>query len=120
MLIDIDHFKSLNDQHGHEQGDQALVAMATALSRVIRKQDIACRLGGDEFVLAAPATDAKGLEQLARRLQQELQAIARPFSVQVSVGIAAAPVHPVDDLLRLADQALYRSKQQGRNCIHIA
>lgn len=120
MLIDIDHFKSLNDQHGHEQGDQALVAMATALSRVIRKQDIACRLGGDEFVLAAPATDAKGLEQLAQRLQQELQAIARPFSVQVSVGIAAAPGHPVDDLLRLADQALYRSKQQGRNCIHIA
>lgn len=120
MLIDIDHFKSLNDQHGHEQGDQALVAMAKALNRVTRKHDIVCRLGGDEFVLAAPDTDAKGLEQLALRLQQAIQTIAQPLSVHISVGIAAAPEHAVDDLLRLADEALYRSKQQGRNCIHIA
>lgn len=120
MLIDIDHFKKLNDQHGHESGDHALANLAKALGRVTRKQDIVCRLGGDEFVLAAPGADSKGLEQLALRLQQELQTLAKALSMQISVGIAAAPEHPLDDLLRLADQALYRSKQQGRNCISIA
>lgn len=120
MLIDIDHFKSLNDQHGHERGDQALVKMAQALGAITRKHDFVCRLGGDEFVLAAPGSDAEGLHQLAQRLQQQLQEATQDFSIHISVGIAAAPQHPVDELLRLADQALYRSKQQGRNCIHSA
>lgn len=120
MLIDIDHFKSLNDQHGHERGDEALVKLAKALGAITRKGDFVCRLGGDEFVLAAPGSDAKGLENLAQRLQQQLQQATQDMSLQISVGIAAAPQHPVEELLRLADQALYRSKQQGRNCIHSA
>jgi diguanylate cyclase len=120
MMIDIDHFKSLNDQYGHEHGDKALVGMAKALGAITRKNDFVCRLGGDEFVLAAPGTDAQGMEKLAKRLQQALQAVTQDVSIHISVGIAAAPQHPVDDLLRLADQALYRSKQQGRNCIHSA
>lgn len=120
MLIDIDHFKSLNDLHGHDRGDEALVKIAKALGAVTRKQDFVCRLGGDEFVLAAPGADAEDLENLAQRLQQQLQAATQDMSLQISVGIAAAPKHAVEELLRLADQALYRSKQHGRNCIHSA
>ena len=120
MLIDIDHFKSLNDQHGHERGDEALVNVAKALGSVTRKDDFVCRLGGDEFVLVAPGADAKGLERLAHRLQQRLQEATQDMSLQISVGIAAAPQHPAEELLRMADEALYRSKQQGRNCIHSA
>ncbi|WP_341304858.1 sensor domain-containing diguanylate cyclase [Pseudomonas sp. TMP25] len=120
MMIDIDHFKKLNDLHGHERGDAALIHVASALGRVTRKQDFVCRLGGDEFVVVAPGSDASGLEILGQRLQQQLQTVAHDLFMHVSIGIAAAPQHPVDDLLRLADQALYRSKQQGRNCINSA
>jgi diguanylate cyclase (GGDEF)-like protein len=94
--------------------------VAKALGSVTRRDDFGCRVGGDEFVLVAPGADAKGLERLAHRLQQRLQEATQDMSLQISVGIAAAPQHPAEELLRMADEALYRSKQQGRNCIHSA
>ena len=122
MVIDIDHFKRINDQHGHERGDQALQLLAAALRTLSRQQDYLARLGGDEFVLAARDSNATGLASLAQRLQGYLQEHCAPGSapIELSIGIADNTRQATDDLLRLADQALYQSKQQGRNRIQIS
>ena len=122
MVIDIDHFKRINDQHGHERGDQALQLLAAALRTLSRQQDYLARLGGDEFVLAARDSNATGLASLAKRLQGYLQEHCAPGSapIELSIGIADNTRQATDDLLRLADQALYQSKQQGRNRIQIS
>lgn len=121
MVIDIDHFKQLNDQHGHEQGDRALLGLATTLKQLARKDDMACRMGGDEFMLAALSTDAAGMSALAVRLQDQLlrQTGTAP-TLSVSIGIACSDQHPLTELLGQADTALYRSKQTGRNRIQVA
>ena len=121
MLIDIDHFKQLNDQHGHEQGDRALLELATTLKQLARKDDMACRMGGDEFVLAALSTDAAGMSALAVRLQDRLlRQAGTANTMTVSIGIACSDQHPLTELLGQADTALYKSKQAGRNRIQVA
>lgn len=122
MMIDIDEFKQLNDQHGHETGDQALQHLATVLAAVARQSDIACRLGGDEFVLAAADTDAQGLLHLAQRVQQEFkqQMQQSGLASSLSIGIASSVESPLEQLLQRADQALYKAKESGRNRVEIA
>lgn len=117
MMIDIDEFKQLNDQYGHETGDLALQQLATVLLAVARESDIACRLGGDEFVLAAVDTDAQGLFHLAERVQQEFQLQMQSMGLKssLSIGIASSVECPVAQLLQYADQALYKAKEGGRN-----
>ena len=117
MMIDIDEFKQLNDQHGHETGDFALQQLGNVLAAVARQSDIACRLGGDEFVLAAVDTDAQGLLHLAERVQREYkqQMQQSGFQSSLSIGIASSAESPPDQLLQQADQALYRAKALGRD-----
>lgn len=122
MMIDIDEFKQLNDQHGHETGDLALQKLAQVLTAVARQSDTACRLGGDEFVLAAPGTDAEGLLHLAQRVQQQFKQQMQQSGLHssLSIGIASTAESPLEQLMQRADQALYKAKEAGRDRVELA
>ena len=122
FFLDLDNFKQVNDSHGHETGDQLLIAVAERLRAVTRKADTVARLGGDEFVIfLSDIRDHDVVPQLARKL---LDALASPFMLDglrietsVSIGIALYPRDGDDgsDLLRKADRAMYLAKHAGRN-----
>lgn len=123
ISVDIDHFKKINDQHGHAAGDEALRRAGNVFRSYLRTGDIAARIGGEEFALACLNTDLRKARQLAERLCQEMADIVidgngEPFQFTLSVGIA---VHEqgdnVDELLHKADLALYEAKKQGRDRI---
>ena len=124
LLIDIDHFKSVNDTYGHPAGDKVLVEFGRRLRGAVRDIDLAARFGGEEFVVAMPETDRATGFQVAERLREILSTdpfrideSADPISVTVSVGVAAlvGPTGSATDLLARADAALYRAKRHGRN-----
>lgn len=121
MMIDIDDFKKFNDDYGHETGDQVIKIVADGLQKIARSTDIPCRIGGDEFLLAAIDSDSAGLTLLAERLcayvKQRGKKLQRPCSL--SVGIACTDQGAADDLPRFADEALYQSKELGRDTISI-
>ncbi len=121
-LIDVDHFKQVNDRHGHPIGDFVLRALAQRCRRVIRRDDIVGRLGGEEFAAAFIETDMREALSTAERLREEVA--AEPFdvghaklSVTVSIGVATRQAHETDtsELLWFADRALYAAKAAGRN-----
>jgi len=123
MVLDVDHFKQINDRFGHDAGDAVLVELVRRLGGVLRSQDSVVRWGGEEFVLMLPGTAGAGLETLAARVLeavggQPMQYGGRSLPVTASVGAAAHPVvpdHPWENALRLADAAMYLAKQTGRN-----
>ncbi len=124
LVLDIDYFKSINDTHGHDAGDDVLREFALRIKRSIRGIDLACRYGGEEFVVVMPETDmavaAMVAERLRRRIAADAFAIqqgARTIPVTISIGIAALRGKEDDaaKLLKRADQALYRAKRDGRN-----
>jgi diguanylate cyclase (GGDEF)-like protein/PAS domain S-box-containing protein len=126
-LVDLDHFKRINDLHGHLKGDEVLREFAQLLNAALRRGDLAYRWGGEEFVLVCPAADADGVAQVARRLQDLLA--AHPWQQRlglapptVSVGAALFPMHGANpqELVASADAALYRSKDGGRNRFEMA
>jgi len=122
MLIDLDHFKMINDTHGHAAGDRLLQALSSRLSAVIRPTDILARVGGDEFLLLAElgSPDQAAAVAIAQRLHAAMQAPfdveGQPVRLALSVGIAIPPGHGTNatDLMRRADLALYRAKKSGR------
>ncbi len=120
VLLDLDHFKQLNDDYGHDRGDEALAAVGAALTSSIRSSDFAGRYGGEEFLLLMPDTGKDGALQLAEKTraliaQIELSGVDR--SITASLGVAILPNDAVDPetLIRKADRALYAAKAQGRN-----
>ncbi len=120
LLIDIDHFKSVNDTLGHEAGDLALSAVATTLSAACRRTDIIGRYGGEEFCIVCADTTADEAMHLSERLLRAVEAITPPAglrrSLSVSIGIATATDEQAwDTLLKQADRALYAAKDAGRN-----
>jgi two-component system cell cycle response regulator len=124
LIMDIDHFKSVNDSHGHDAGDEVLREFAGRISANVRGIDLACRYGGEEFVVVMPDTDMAFAYTVAERLRKSVEeaafAISRePFklNVTISIGIAGSEgnVDSADKLLHRADQALYRAKREGRN-----
>ncbi len=125
LLIDIDHFKRINDTHGHEVGDAALIEVGKRLRSVLRASDVVGRFGGEEFLVLATDTSLPAACQLAERLRAHISATpcsigSMVIPITISVGVAAMAqdtpnCHEVDKLLRRADQALYRAKAQGRN-----
>lgn len=127
LIIDVDHFKKINDAHGHDGGDQVLLQVATNLSNNTRGGDYAFRLGGEEFLLVLVDTDAQKIVQAAEKLRLRIaEDIFRltqgaVIKVTVSIGIAVHDGHPdYERLLRRADQALYEAKNTGRNrCVLI-
>jgi diguanylate cyclase (GGDEF)-like protein len=113
IALDIDHFKAVNDRHGHAAGDAALVEVAEALRSVVRPGDVCGRIGGDEFMLALPGASPRAAQHVADRARLALTGTA----VTVSAGIAVFPDHATDRtaLMHFADAAMYASKQRGRN-----
>jgi two-component system cell cycle response regulator len=126
LLFDIDHFKQVNDTHGHAAGDDVLRELAARAMNCVRSVDLVARLGGEEFVVVMPETDLAIAVTVAERLRAEIarepffvKAIGERLSVTVSVGVTAADGH--DDernkMLKRADDALYAAKSGGRNCV---
>ncbi len=120
VLLDLDHFKQINDVHGHDRGDEALAAVGAILAANLRTSDFAARYGGEEFLLLLPDTTAEQAEVAAEKLRAAIQAFeSGPIRLSASFGIATLPADAADPerLVRRADQALYAAKQAGRNCV---
>lgn len=121
LLFDLDHFKQVNDNYGHEFGDNVLRAFASILKTSLRKADFAFRFGGEEFLILLPLTNLKGAQQAAEKIRLHTEAtnnIGIDLSITVSVGLSSVKDHAVkscDDLINFADCALYRAKDNGRN-----
>ncbi len=122
VLCDIDHFKKVNDTYGHPFGDKVLQGVSEVLLKAVRSLDLAARYGGEEFAIVLEDADEKGGCLMAERIRQEIERKIflyerEPVQVTVSLGLAVYPDHGQDKqtLVSLADQALYRAKQQGRN-----
>ena len=124
MVLDIDYFKSINDSHGHDAGDDVLRDFALRVKRSIRGIDLACRVGGEEFVIVMPETDMAIAAMVAERLRRRIAAEPFPISqgsqrLPVTLSIGFAALRGQDDnaaaLIKRADQALYRAKRDGRN-----
>ncbi len=121
MILDIDHFKKINDTYGHLAGDYVLKELAKIIKNVIRKSDICGRFGGEEFVIILPNTKISGAMKLAERLRKEIE--NHPFTfgekqikVTVSIGITSVGINDsYESLLSRADEALYEAKKKGRN-----
>jgi diguanylate cyclase (GGDEF)-like protein len=123
-MIDVDHFKGVNDRYGHAVGDEALVVVANACLAGKRSSDIVGRIGGEEFVMLLPETDLDQARIVAERVRQSVAASALRahevhFNLTASVGFAAATVgmSGFEAMLHAADQALYQAKAEGRNRI---
>ncbi|WP_448614211.1 diguanylate cyclase [Modestobacter sp. URMC 112] len=122
VIIDLDHFKSLNDTYGHLAGDDVLRAVGAALRSSIRQGDIVARYGGEEFALVLPGTEAGDAVGIAQRVREALSRIDGPRAVTASLGIACRPHAGLTgaELLAAADKALYASKEGGRDQARIA
>lgn len=129
MMIDLDNFKNVNDQFGHEMGDNLLALTGSVIASQVRGADVGARFGGDEFCILLPQTSAEQAHQMAERIvekfQQELESRLAEHSIRfgISVGVAGMCelnlMHP-DELIKAADKALYGAKLAGKNCIHLA
>lgn len=122
MMIDIDHFKQVNDTYGHDVGDAVLQETAAALKESLRLNDVVCRLGGEEFLVICPDTDVRGAVVCAERLRRLVETnliktLGFNRNVTISIGVASRgeEMPHLDAMLRAADQALYAAKQSGRN-----
>jgi two-component system, cell cycle response regulator len=123
MILDIDHFKAVNDAHGHDIGDAVLKEFSLRLKRNIRGVDLACRFGGEEFVVLMPDTDFRQAEAVAERVREAVAergfevGTSRPLTVTVSVGVTLheSLADTPETLIKRADVALYRAKREGRN-----
>ncbi|WP_304796130.1 sensor domain-containing diguanylate cyclase [Lacisediminimonas sp.] len=126
-MIDIDWFKRINDDHGHQAGDEVLKLLAALLDAQVRASDVVCRYGGEEFVLLLPGVTAATAHERAEQLRADFASSRAPYGeLQVgstlSVGIASFPEHggTAAELIRCADLAMYKAKTSGRNCVVIA
>jgi diguanylate cyclase (GGDEF)-like protein len=123
LSIDLDHFKTVNDTHGHEAGDAVLRSTAMDLGALIRQGDILARVGGEEFAILTPETTGSSAAALADRLRVMIASRSYPAlgTVTCSLGVAQAlPGEEVDRVLRRADSALYQAKASGRNRVVMA
>jgi len=125
IMIDIDHFKTINDTHGHIAGDIVLKEIARRLREGMRDYDLICRFGGEEFLVMAPETAVERAEELAERLRGmvsdiPLQISSAPAVITISAGVTQlAAGETIEGVLSRADSALYRAKEQGRNRVAV-
>jgi len=124
-MIDLDNFKDLNDNYGHQAGDQVLRMLGKILKATVRMTDIVARYGGEEFVVIMPETDREGMLVLAERIRSTIEETETEFNdmrlrTTVSIGLSAYPSDDIkseEDLIKAADDALYRAKASGKNTI---
>jgi diguanylate cyclase (GGDEF)-like protein len=118
LFLDLDHLKIVNDRGGHGAGDALLVEVGQRLQTVLRLSDTVARLGGDEFAVICEDTSTQGAVTVARRIQgmlvEPFQVAGQPIRVSASIGVAVSPPNPAEDLLRLADTAMYQAKARSR------
>jgi two-component system cell cycle response regulator len=114
-ILDLDHFKRINDTHGHKVGDDVLVAAAHAMGTHLRAEDQLGRLGGEEFLVLLPDTDREAAGHVAEKLRAEVADAPTPVPVTVSIGVATWDGEAPEDLLHRADEALYAAKEAGRD-----
>ncbi len=125
LLIDVDHFKSINDTHGHDIGDRVLQALGRTIPATLRDVDLLFRMGGEEFLAILPDTSLNNAVIAAKRIQESINGMVvaandRLLSVTVSQGLAEVQRHEeVESLLKRADQALYAAKKNGRNTFYM-
>jgi diguanylate cyclase (GGDEF)-like protein len=124
VVVDLDHFKQINDSYGHERGDEALAGAADALSSSVRVSDFVGRMGGEEFVVLLPDTSSEAAMVVAEKLRLSIRSLylaGITGGVSASFGVATCPDHAIepDALLRLADRALYLAKKLGRDRVEL-
>jgi len=123
VMVDIDHFKRINDRYGHDAGDKVLSKVAAVLGHNLRKPDVVGRWGGEEFLLLAPGSDASAAEKLSERLRQQLKEIPESeiaAPITACFGVAELETEQsLDDMLYVADMALYEAKRSGRDRVVI-
>jgi diguanylate cyclase (GGDEF)-like protein len=124
LIIDIDHFKSINDQHGHPEGDEALKLVASSLRAEVHEPAFIGRLGGEEFVIVVPDTDAEAGRQLAERFRASVMTIDtrrwladRRLTVSIGMTVSKLEGDTPSHMLQRADAALYDAMRAGRNCV---
>jgi two-component system cell cycle response regulator len=117
VLLDVDHFKRLNDGYGHQAGDETLQRVAATLQAAARTVDLVARYGGEEFAVVLPETDDATAGEVAERMRRAIETMPGTPSVTASFGVAAFPSSALNaaDLIAAADEALYAAKQSGRN-----
>lgn len=119
IMIDIDHFKSINDRYGHDVGDQVIKALSDRVSEMIRKSDLLARFGGEEFVLLLPGTDLDGAVIIAEKIREMIEGCrdVERVSFTISIGISQFfyQEEGLDTLIVRSDRALYQAKNSGRN-----
>jgi diguanylate cyclase (GGDEF)-like protein len=122
MILDLDQFKQINDTHGHLAGDMMLESIGNIIRENIRAEDIPCRYGGEEFLLVMPGSGIEMALECSERIRKKIQLFRMPhqgmeLSITASIGIAVFPIHAssMNELLMLADQALYQAKGMGKN-----
>ncbi|MEW6365396.1 MAG: diguanylate cyclase [Acidobacteriota bacterium] len=127
VMIDIDHFKRINDAYGHPYGDYVLREVANALRKNVRKVDLAARYGGEEFAVLLPSTPRENAGVLAEKLRKAVESLSfehdgDPVSVTISLGVCdfrhCRPQDP-EELVQMADASLYQAKRNGRNCVRL-
>ncbi len=126
IVMDADYFKRINDNHGHNAGDQVLCALAETIKEIIRDEDLAVRWGGEEFLLLLPGTNLAAAKDIAERARKTIEGLAIVYggvsiTVTASFGVShSASTTDFDSLFEAADKALYRAKAAGRNCVRTA
>jgi diguanylate cyclase (GGDEF) domain len=127
LMLDLDHFKSVNDSLGHDVGDQVLIHAANLMHETVRTSDIVCRLGGEEFLVIAPNTDGTTALLLAERIRNAVEnkqpeKLVLRYPITVSIGVAGSIGAKPDwkELMKRADDALYLVKQGDRNGVQLA
>lgn len=120
MMIDADHFKEVNDTHGHDAGDEVLQILSQTLLETFRNDDTVCRLGGDEFLVICPNTDLNGAVKIAQKAREKISKLSLDiWNSSISVGVASLSdkINNFEELIKTADEALYISKKDGKNCV---
>lgn len=124
LALDIDHFKSVNDNWGHDVGDRVIRQVAQTLRQSARQSDVVCRNGGEEFLMLLPNTPLKEAEAMAERIRISIadNAIETVGHISISIGVAEWDARrlPLESSLKRADDALYQAKNSGRNCTVVA
>ena len=127
LLLDLDHFKQVNDVHGHSAGDLVLQAVAAALRQGVRPYDLCCRYGGEEFLVILPETALEDAAGIAERLRRDIENLkitaAKETALQITASIGAAALlghETIDQLIARADEAMYNAKSSGRNRVCLA
>ena len=122
VLVDVDHFKLVNDHHGHQVGDQVLVVVARVLATLVGSGSVTARYGGEEFALVIPGADTAAAATVAERMRREVREITEPVRVSASFGVAAVPEDAscVDEVILAADAALLQAKGLGRDRVVVS